>query len=93
MEYMEEGSLETWRRGFLGPCESAEKMELEAYAAWVGNQEPLLLDPEGDIISLPKQGLAASVYMMEELSPADRDLYSGECILRQPSQQELEAKN
>ena len=89
LEYLERRSLEAWRRGFLGPRESADKLELEAYATRVGSQEPLLLDPKGDLISLPKRGLAASVDMLGELSPEDRELYSGDSILRQPNPEEL----
>lgn len=87
--YLKERSLEAWRRGLFEPCESAEGLDLGAYAPEVGIKEPLMLDPRGDIVSLPKKGLAASVDMVSKLPLPLRDLYSGPALLREPSADEL----
>ena len=88
--YLKERSLEAWRRGLYKPCESVEGLDLGEYAPEVGMKAPLSLDPEGDIISLPPEGLAATVDMISKLPIAMRDRYAtGEGLLRTPSKEEL----
>ena len=88
--YLKERSLEAWRRGLYKPCESVEGLDLGAYAPEVGMKQPLSLDPDGDIISLPPEGLAATVDMISKLPVAMRDRYAtGKGLLRTPTNEEL----
>lgn len=89
---MEERSRDEWRRGFLGPLESADMLKLDEYSTRVSSQEHILLDPLDDLIGLTGKGLAESVDMPGELFHRwTKTCPSGDNILRHPSREEMEA--
>lgn len=86
LDYLTDRSRKAWHQGCLGPCKSAEWPRLGAYAPVVrDDKKPVLPNPSSNKISLLDEVLAANAPMLDVLPIEARRCYSGDEVLRTPT--------